>query len=261
MTWSTSVGNAPDAREKHAKGPTRVDVHETVWLFSDDLEALCRILEPLGDVEISTGREQLDRCEQVVEKLPVQLLCLSVPEVGTSVTIFPRRVEIRWSHQWNPSVFEANVIDQIREFIASRRHPLFLLSRLRWQLWTALFAFASLVPTFVSSLRLGRPTDTAIIIGVPGVTVGALAAVVVPVGALIPSRSQLPLWTPTRDDFFRQLRTGVRYFTLASGVFLLGVLAASEGPIGGRPLLLISTAMTVVGAALYVFGPSPSRTD
>lgn len=234
---------------------TQVEICEPVWLFSDDLQELIRVLERLGEIRISTDKVVLDDPSEALEKLPLRSLCLSAPEVDLSVLILPQQLEVRWSHEWNPSARGVDVVRRIREFVAVHRHPLFILGKRGWQATGGLIAFALLLPTVVSYLLYGQAHDVAVLATVAALPLGTLVGLLALIGCFVPDRSHLTLWKCTRAEFLQSTRKGVRYLLGGTTAFLLGVLVGGRGWIAILPLFALLGLIILLAVGMWWLGP------
>ncbi len=238
---------------------TQIEVLDAVWLFSDDLDALHHLLESSGSVDISTNKAQREEQSQVLEDLPVDWLHLSVPESEMSITIRPRQVDIRRPHkQGEPG---DDVVKSVREFIASRRHPLHFLGKRGWQLVVAFFASGLLLPNTLSQLLLGRVNDIWKILGFIGIVcLGILGALAV-VGKYIPSNSQVTLWKITRERFSYGVQRVAWYLLRVGGVFSFGAILGSWVQAGRWGWFGLLGAVIVLSAVIWLFGLSVQKAE
>ncbi|GEM_PF-1632338 len=248
-----------DEKDKPTISSTHIEVLDPVWLFSDDLDALNSLLEPLGKIDISTNKAVLEKHTQVLQALPVDWLHLSVPEFEMSITFRPRQVDVRRPHEWDQSTAEANVVDHVQEFITSRRHPLHFLGKRGWQLVTAFLAIGLFLPTTFSQLVSGGVSDILKIVAFLGVLVAGILGALAFVGRYIPSRSKVTLWNWRREKFSRGIQIIAYSILGVSSIFCFGAIIGSWMRTGGGRWLAILGLMIVASAAIWFFGLSVQR--
>lgn len=254
MTTSLMTNGDQPPKRRSKRSHTRVSMLNPVWFFSDDLKRLDGILSQLGKTEISTDRALHPDCDEVLDRLPVALLCVSIQENGTTVMIRPDQVEVRWCFEWDPSALEEDVIRQVQSFIASRRHVLFWLGEREWQLAIALVAIISVLPMASSYLLRGEANDPAKLLAAAlGTPFGLITLALAIAGFFIPSRSRVTLWARTRRQFWRGVRRIARYVGGGTALFFLGILLGSRTAVGVRPLSVSLLALAILAALVYAY--------
>lgn len=241
-------------RSTKVKPPTQVDILKPVWLFSDDLDGLVNLLEKLGSVKVYADKTFLDRYQQVLKQLPVSLLRLSVPEVGISVVIHPKHVEVRCPHALNPSSSEAEVVSQVQDFLASRRHPIYLLGERGWQLAAMCFVFVLLLPMALSQLLLGSAGSVLKLASIIGILLGGVVGTLAFVGCYVPNGSHVTFWTWTREALSRRIRKIARYMGSLGFMFSFGLFVGSRGANGGWGWLILLGLFTALSTVVWLFG-------
>jgi len=250
----------PEAeRDIQAISSTQIEVLDAVWLFSDDLDALHRLLKSSGSVNVSTNKAQREEQSQVLEDLPVDWLHLSVPESDMSIIVRPRQVEIRRPNEQGES--GDDLVKSVREFIASRRHPLHFLGKRGWQLGVAFLGSALLLPITFSQLLLNRANDILKALGFFGVLVLGILGAIALVGRYIPSNSHVTLWKLAREKFSYGVQRVAWYLLRVGGVFFFGAIVGSWVRAGGWGWFGFLGAVIVLSAVIWLFGLSVQRVE
>ena len=241
--------------------PTQIQVLDPVWLFSDDLIALGSLLESSGKIGICTPEASYDECSQVSQNLPVSQLDLSVPEIEVSVTIHPRRVDVRWPHDWDPPTPKEDVVNQVQKFVASRRHPLYILGKKGWQLVTMSIAFALLLPMALFDFLSEGSNDILQAMGILGILIGSTLLALAFAGRNMPSSSHVTLWKWTREKFSRTVQR-IAYFMASVGVvFSFGIFVGSRGQASEWGWLTLLGLVIAVSAVVWLFGLSLQKVE
>lgn len=217
----------------------RIKVLKPVWLFCDDVENITRQLKQIGHVEISTDKVHLiisdpegsSDYKKIWENRPVRWLwfCLRKDSASlASIVVHPTHVEFRKSHDWNPSESEDNVLEQVEEYLRSRRHFLFFLGERGWQLACAFGALLVLLGAGVSTLH----ETPNLLLAVLGIVMSVPTMAWIAAGRFLPSRSRVTLWGISREEFWRRVRRWIYIILSALAVFAcgftLGVLVATR---------------------------------
>ncbi len=241
-------------RSTKVNPPTKVDILKPVWLFSDDLDGLVDLLEKLGSVKVYADKTSLGKHQQILKQLPVSLLRLSVPGVGISVVIHPKQVEVRRPYSLNPSSSEADVVSQVQDFLASRRHPVYLLGERGWQLAAMCFAFGLLLPMTLSHLLFDGANSVLKLVSMIGILIGGIIGTLAFVGLYIPNGSHVTIWDWTRTSLSRRVRKIARYIGSLGFMFSFGLFVGSRGANGGWGWLILLGLVAAVSTVIWLFG-------
>ena len=144
-----------------------------------------------------------EAAQQILARSSPSLLYAEIPDRRISLLVSPTNVELRWLCDWLPEEEESYAIPQIRNFLHTKRHPLFFLGQRNWQLQTALLVIA----LFLWGLNLEGWLNT--LTTVFGGSLGVLVLVWTIAGTFLPNHSHLTLWRISRKDFSTYIFLGV----------------------------------------------------
>ena len=196
---------------------------DPVWMFSDHLDELVRLLRELGETIIITPHGCVDDVAQIDRRRPIGWLRLLVPAVGVSVTLHPTQVAVAWTDEWHPARTERDIIPEVIRFLEYRRHPLYYLLNTEWQVIGATFVLLLLMLVAGLCAR-GRPNLPLASFAILG---GVLVLAWIIVGRFVPNRTCLALFHVGEREFAqhstRRLLTVVAAIVLLVAGFLIGL--------------------------------------
>ena len=190
---------------------------DPVWLFSDDLEELVRLLSELGKTRIVMDGPDTDNLAEITRRRSLGWLRLLVPTADVSVTLHPTCATVAWADAWHPAQTERDVVSEVVCLLESHRHPLYYLQKTDWQAVAAAATLFILLLAAALYVR-GRPI---LPLTSFGIFWGILVLAWIVVGRFMPSRKHLALFSVGQREF--KERSIRRMVAIVAAVVLLVV--------------------------------------